>query len=191
MCNRPFKDVNEMNRVMLTNWKETVSDEDTVYHLGDVFWSRQLARVIMPQLTGRITFLLGNHDKALLAIMSAYPQHTYVGSLYGNHIEEEGQLRILSPVVAFLSHRPQDEAIWSRYGRYHFHGHTHDKLPSEGHRFNVSVEQIGYRPVEITSLIKVIDTPKEYCKTCQSEQVTIPKLGGNICSNCRRILSYH
>lgn len=143
-----------MNKIMLINWIETVSNDDTVYHLGDVFWSRQVARAIMPRLTGKIIFLIGNHDKVLVSLMDEYPQHTYVGSFRGKHIEEEGQMRILHPVVAFLSHRPQDPLVWSKFGRYHFHGHTHDKLPSEGRRFNVSVEQIGYKPIEITELIK-------------------------------------
>lgn len=154
LCNRPFADVHQMNKVLLQNWLETVSDEDTIYHLGDVFWSRQVGNIIMPKLTGKIIFLIGNHDKVLINMMKNFPQHTYVGSFRGKHIVEEGQMRILSPVVAFLSHRPQSSEIWSKHGRYHFHGHTHDKLPSEGKRFNVSVEQINYKPIEITELIK-------------------------------------
>lgn len=49
------------------------------------------------------------------------------------------------------------------------------------------------KPVHLVAWaeVEIIDTPKEYCKNCQSEQVTIPKMGGNICSNCRTILSYH
>lgn len=154
LCNRPFADVNEMNYVLLDNWLETVSNKDTVYHLGDVFWSRQVGKHIMPQLTGKIIFLIGNHDKVLIALSKEYPQHTYIGLGNEKRPSIEGQLSITSPVVAFLSHRPKDETIWSRRGRYHFHGHTHDKLPSQGNRFNVSVEQINYKPIEITELIK-------------------------------------
>lgn len=35
LCNRPFKDVNHMNDMLVENWNSVVSDDDTVFHLGD------------------------------------------------------------------------------------------------------------------------------------------------------------
>ena len=32
---RPFKSVDEMNAVMVETWNSLVTDDDTVYHLGD------------------------------------------------------------------------------------------------------------------------------------------------------------
>ena len=34
-CDRPFKDWQEMNAVMIERWNEVVTPEDEVYHLGD------------------------------------------------------------------------------------------------------------------------------------------------------------
>ena len=34
-CNRPFKNVEEMNRVIIDNWNALIKFDDTVYHLGD------------------------------------------------------------------------------------------------------------------------------------------------------------
>lgn len=34
-CNRPFKDVQEMNDFIITRWNEIIEDNDIVYHLGD------------------------------------------------------------------------------------------------------------------------------------------------------------
>lgn len=35
-CNRPFKDVEEMNKVLIENWNNTITDFNTIFHLGDV-----------------------------------------------------------------------------------------------------------------------------------------------------------
>ena len=34
-CNRPFQDVDEMDREIIKRHNEVVGDDDTVYHLGD------------------------------------------------------------------------------------------------------------------------------------------------------------
>lgn len=34
-CNRPFKDINEMNEIIISNWNNIVKKDDIVYHLGD------------------------------------------------------------------------------------------------------------------------------------------------------------
>lgn len=62
-CNRPFRNVEEMNEAIVANWNEVVGENDTVFHLGDFClggaaeWTRFLDR-----LNGRIYLILGNHD---------------------------------------------------------------------------------------------------------------------------------
>lgn len=34
-CNRPFKDVEEMNEAIINNWNNLVTNDDVIYHLGD------------------------------------------------------------------------------------------------------------------------------------------------------------
>ena len=47
-CNRPFKNVNEMNETLVKNWNALVKNEDIIYHLGDVaFGNRELANNIL------------------------------------------------------------------------------------------------------------------------------------------------
>lgn len=36
-CNRPFTNVTTMNATLIRNWKALVKNDDTIWHLGDVF----------------------------------------------------------------------------------------------------------------------------------------------------------
>ena len=62
-CNRPFKDAEQMNEVMIANWNRVIGTDDTVFHLGDfclggaVEWTK-----ILDRLNGKIYLILGNHD---------------------------------------------------------------------------------------------------------------------------------
>ena len=37
-CNRPFADTKEMEKKLIENWNNVVTNEDYVFILGDVFW---------------------------------------------------------------------------------------------------------------------------------------------------------
>lgn len=48
--NRPFKNVDEMNKVLVDNWNSVVTAGDIVYVLGDMFWCN--LNVSIPVLNG-------------------------------------------------------------------------------------------------------------------------------------------
>lgn len=59
-CNRPFKSVEEMNRVMLKNWNNTVGKNDLVLHLGDLYLGKKAeAREFLTKLNGRKILIMG------------------------------------------------------------------------------------------------------------------------------------
>ena len=63
-CRRPFADVEEMNRVLIENWNNTVNETgDTVYLAGDaIMGDRTLVPQFLRQLHGHIVLIRGNHD---------------------------------------------------------------------------------------------------------------------------------
>lgn len=54
---RPFETVNDMNNHIITEWNNTVSSNDIVYHLGD-FGDASICE----KLNGRIVLVLGNYE---------------------------------------------------------------------------------------------------------------------------------
>lgn len=58
---RPFTSTEEMDEAMVERWNATVSDNDTVYHLGDVVIARRNLETVK-RLKGRKILIRGNHD---------------------------------------------------------------------------------------------------------------------------------
>lgn len=53
-CDRPFKNVTEMDETLINNWNNAVSDEDIVYMLGDlIFRSEKSASYYVERLKGK------------------------------------------------------------------------------------------------------------------------------------------
>lgn len=63
LADRPFKNVDEMNKTIINNWNSIVNDEDIVYILGDFSFKGKSADYYAKQLKGRKILIKGNHDK--------------------------------------------------------------------------------------------------------------------------------
>ena len=60
---RPFETIEEMNEAIINNWNSVVSEEDTVYILGDFFMGKWTEiEKILPRFKGKIILIRGNHD---------------------------------------------------------------------------------------------------------------------------------
>jgi len=60
---RPFKDIDEMFDVILSNWNNVVTNKDTVYILGDFIWLKEnMWYDIVKQFKGNKVLIKGNHD---------------------------------------------------------------------------------------------------------------------------------
>jgi len=63
-CGRPFINVNQMNKVLLKNWNDTVGKDDVVFFVGDFsFGDRDTINKLLRKLKGNKIFIKGNHDR--------------------------------------------------------------------------------------------------------------------------------
>lgn len=143
-----FSDVISMNEYMIEQWNSVVRPNDKVYHLGDIIISTSRYRFeeIFPKLNGDIVLIKGNHDKAKLSLYADYFRD----------VRSEVMLKHPKTLKKIIfSHRPiflgeYDEASLN------VHGHIHDKVLEDHRYFNVSVEQLNYRPIAWEELTQMI-----------------------------------
>ena len=134
-CNRPFPDVESMNKYLITKWNETVSKSDKVYFLGDLSF---LTEKWIPLLNGNITFIKGNHDK--FKNTQSFPSII---------LEWQGE-------CFYLIHNPRD--VPPDWESWIIHGHVHNNKPFrvDEKTFNVSTDVTFFRPIELSYIIEKI-----------------------------------
>ncbi len=148
-CNRPFKDVQEMDEILIKNWNDRVQQGDNVYLLGD-FSMGDPTRYVQ-RLNGRIHVIRGNHDKH---IMRAVHLFEWVRDLTNIHID--GQDIVLCHYAMRVwqgSHRNS----WQCYG--HSHGTLADNPTALS--CDVGVDCHNYCPISFEQL-KTIMARKNY-----------------------------
>ena len=65
LCGRPFNDVDEMDRVLISNWNSRVSNGDDVFILGDLaFRNEKPVEFYLDRLNGKKHLIVGNHDRS-------------------------------------------------------------------------------------------------------------------------------
>lgn len=169
-CNRPFKDVDEMNQELVRRHNAVVAPDDEVFHLGDFSLSKAQVGLYLPQLNGKHTLVMGNHDHCHMACAkNVNRQSRMVGEYHRMGFQEimaSGQLNIDGQQV-ILNHLPysgDNVGMPERYQQYRspnnglwlLHGHVHTAWKQRDRMINVGVDQWDFTPVSITEIIELI-----------------------------------
>jgi calcineurin-like phosphoesterase family protein len=145
----------------MRNWRETVSESDTILHLGDVafgnkrgieLWAQDIA-----ELPGRKLLIKGNHD------------HSRSIKIYKNIFEVINPfIQDFSGIKFYFSHYP-DHPIKDEWD-INVHGHIHNN-PLQGDFSpmvdinkiyeNVSIEVTNYFPIQLSSILRKWGVPFE------------------------------
>ena len=146
--NRPFKSMDEMNRVTVEKWNNVVKPEDTVYHLGD-FTLEDIHHFTkwVSQLHGTIKILPGSHDRPWLKDFVGSERVQVIAPLVSLEFPEIRTDKV--PQVIVLCHYSMQ--VWDRsnQGSWHVFGHSHGKLKGIGLSFDVGVDCTDYKPLSL------------------------------------------
>ncbi len=170
LCNRPFKDVNHMNEIMIERWNNVVMPDDVVYHMGDVALGKiDESLPLVGRLSGYKILVPGNHDRIFSGESEKkrerfLPEYSKVFDL----IMPETFSKWVNDLHVAMSHFPyrgdsqeNDRHVDKRpvdHGLPLIHGHIHEKRRIEGRMFNVGVDVNDFRPVHEDTIREWIDS---------------------------------
>lgn len=137
-----------MNEQLVTNWNETVSPDDDVWHLGDFCHSnRVMADDFLRRLNGQKHLIRGNHD----------PVQTY-GCRQWMFSKNYAEYKIEKTKLVFF-HYPLRTWNGSFGGKaLQLHGHCHGMLPPLTGQCDVGVDCWDYRPVTLAQIKERIES---------------------------------
>lgn len=154
-CERPFKDIEEMQEQLINNWNSVVPEDGTVYFLGDfAFGNSTNWKEVIEQLNGNIKFILGNHDLQNCRNLAHLEtdRSKCIGHLEYLRIDEDKNHILLThyPILTY----PKD--LWN------FHGHLHSStkhLPVTlcSTQYDVGVDNNNFRPVSYNDIKNIIN----------------------------------
>lgn len=151
-CNRPFKDVDDMNEQLIKNWNEVVGANDIVYVVGDfALCGKNKIIEICQRLNGRKRLIMGNHDQASI---ETYRQAGFE-FIYNHPIILDGFFVVShEPMVGFSPSTPFANIF----------AHVHDNpayTDCSARSFCVSAERIAYAPIEFEIVKKMMKECEE------------------------------
>ena len=150
-CNRPFKNVEEMDEALIKNWNDKVKSEDTIYITGDVFFHQEAKAIeILSRLNGKKILIYGNHDKPI-------KRSKTLQSMFEKCCDYE-EIWIGDQFIV-MSHYAM--IVWnkSHRGSFMIHGHSHGglKYPIEGKILDVGIDAHNYAPISYEKVKSILD----------------------------------
>ena len=140
-----FSDISEMNKHIIKLWNKIIKKDDVVFHLGNFAWDPHTAESILGSLKGKIFFILGPNDDALMDVFEKFPNVTII----------EDQILTLPMHDVVLSHYPLRDWGGKESGTLHIHGHSLfnnlTDLKAE-RRVNICTDHWGFKPIKISTL---------------------------------------
>lgn len=139
--NRPFKNVEEMDTIIINRFNEKVAPSDVTVHAGDFCWLSNKQKVYdtyLSKLNGTHILLVGSHD---------HWQSKSAKYIWRKRIDEH---------LIVVCHYAMRTWECSHYGSWQLFGHSHGKLKTEGLQYDVGVDNNDYYPVSFDQVKRIM-----------------------------------
>lgn len=152
-CNRPFDNVEEMNKKIVDNWNEIIPEDGIVFHLGDFALNASTKSVqhILHSLNGNKYLIIGNHEKA--ALSKEFLRNMWKGIYDIAEIFVEDDEITYNKQHIVMCHYPILAWNASHRGSWQLFGHVHGGLSNKGKinhhpaQMDVGVDCHNYYPI--------------------------------------------
>lgn len=152
---RPFASIEEHDKVIAGNINDSLRSGETLYHLGDVAWSRKAYDQWVNIRRKDVDYIMiqGNHDHRIKGVGTGNWEKTLLVD-YTGESDTFGDSPLSNPqhTLIWLSHYPHLSWPHISYGSIHLFGHVHGHLKGVGKSFDVSANVIGYKPISIEEI---------------------------------------
>lgn len=157
-CRRPFKNKEEHDDTIITNYNSLVGKDDHVYILGDVAWHGFEDEIL--KLNGHKHIILGNHDssKKYYGFLGK-PQYKVV-RVVDTHLLKYRNSDNNELFHIWLSHYPHRSWKNASHGSFHAYGHCHGGIEDYRRSMDVGVDTNNFYPILVDDFInKLKDKP--------------------------------
>jgi calcineurin-like phosphoesterase family protein len=138
-CNRPFKDIFEMDQEITKRFNEVVGPKDICIHAGDYAFRNKLSvNNYIDRLNGTNIFLKGSHDK---------------WNKNGSYIWEG----MIEDKYVVVCHYPLRSWRRSHYGSINLHGHSHGNIEPFKNQLDIGVDCNNFYPFSFKQVIEQIE----------------------------------
>lgn len=147
---REFDSCEECEEYFIEQYNNVVNHNDKVYILGDIYFDKKRAEIVLSRLQGNKFLVMGNHDnKGDVVFFRKFFQKVH-GVLY---MKKEKCIVSHMPVHPYLL----GETEFGKRFEHNIHGHTHDHYVMDGDKrdpqyLNCSVEAVNYIPRTLDEL---------------------------------------
>lgn len=160
LANRPFKNLSDMEEVIVKNWNSKVTNSDDIYIIGDFMYrgNGHDANRILKRLKGRKCLITGNHEQYLKDSTFDHSQFEWVKDYHSFKENRQKYVLFHYPILEWDGHYR---------GAIHLYGHVHGndekrfKSILSPNAINVGVDVNDFTPVSQVEILKKVNYDQE------------------------------
>lgn len=168
-CDRPFGDVEEMDKVLIEKWNSKIGLEDEVYHIGDFAKTKDVEKIaaILDKLNGTKYLIVGNHEGAALGNRKKFK---WIKEYHELKVKDEACENGVQRIILF--HYAMRVWRGDFRGTWHLYGHSHGNLPDKADSlsFDIGVDCHNFEPLSYEE-VKAIMKRKNWQPPFEQEEV--------------------